>query len=499
MKPPLKTVLLFSVLHGLSCGVPTGGKFSGELKPGPDPSNATVQKHHMTLANGGVVSIRAKAAPSNITFTIIIQVTQYHCANDIQSEHLGCFFSYERTLAMNDSIEIDWGNSNAEMAYCGKDGIYLILANEDDDFNFLYLNSTSVYLVSISLYADYSQKGIKEFSLSYTLEMRNWYGYLNLVDYPSLIFYGFMVGVYIILGVVWIILLAISYKDLIKSQLWIALVIFLGVLEEAFFVAMYSTVNQTGVHAENRLLYIIAELISSGKKSLAIMLLIIVSLGYETVKPSLDGQMNKGIAIGAIYGVFSFLSGITHAYFPTEDARNITQFFAMYPIFFLDYIILYWIIVGIKDTRHVLRLQRNAIKLSSYNHLFYAIAINVVLAFIFMLCAIIYFNSSVCPKSWKVLWFNDAFWHILFTFSLIVIMFLWRPSTNPERLVMYEGDDFDQPDQGPNKNIGDITLRKVGSKSKGMATQVEDDFKLVEESLPTSAIDTFLSLIMKKG
>ena len=180
MKSPLKTLLLFSVLHGLSCGVPTGGKFSVELKPGPDLSNATVQMHHMMLANGGVVGIRAKAAPSNITFTIIIQVTQYHCTNvdenDIQSEHLGCFFRYERTLAMNDNIEIVWGNSNAEMAYCGKDGIYLILANEDDDFNFLYLNSTSVYLVSISLYADHSQKGIKEFSLSYTLEMKNWYG-----------------------------------------------------------------------------------------------------------------------------------------------------------------------------------------------------------------------------------------------------------------------------------------------------------------------------------
>ena len=35
---------------------------------------------------------------------------------------------------------------------------------------------------------------------------------------------------------------------------------------------------------ENRPLYIIAELISSAKKSLARMLLIIVSLGYGTVK-----------------------------------------------------------------------------------------------------------------------------------------------------------------------------------------------------------------------
>ena len=322
------------------------------------------------------------------------------------------------------------------------------------------------------------------------------HGYLNLVDYPSLIFYGFMVGVYTILGVVWIILLAISYKDLIKLQLWIAAVIFLGVLEEAFFVAMYSTVNQTGVHAENRPLYIIAELISSGKKSLARILWIIVSLGYETVKPSLDGQMKKGIAIGVIYSVFSFLDSITRTYSPTEDPGGIAELFTMCPIIILDSVIFYWIITAIKDTRDVLRLQRNAIKLSSYNHLFYTIAIALLLAIIFMLWAIIYLKSSVCQKNWKVLWFDDAFWHILFTFFLIVIMFLWRPSTNPERLVTCEENDFDEPGQGPNENFGDIKLRKVDNESKGMlATQVENE---VKENLPTSAIDTFLSLLAKK-
>ena len=164
MKPPLKTLLLLIVLCSLSCGVPTGGKFFGKLKPGPDSSNATVQMHHMTLADGGVVSIRARAAPSNITFTIIIQVTQYHCANvdenELLSEHLGCSFNYERTLSMNDNAEIVWQNPNADITYCGNDGRDY-LAEEDDGFNFFYVNTTSVYLVSISLYADLSQKEIK--------------------------------------------------------------------------------------------------------------------------------------------------------------------------------------------------------------------------------------------------------------------------------------------------------------------------------------------------
>ena len=503
MKQQVKTFFLFAVLFGLTHGIPTGGKFYGKFeKIGPDRANATVRTHHMTLEDGGVVRIKARAAPFNVTFTIIIKVIEYDCANvdehGVLEDHLGCPFTYERTLSVSGDAEIVWQNPNAEITYCGQDGSDY-LAKEDEGYSFFYVNKTSIYIVSISLYADHSQEKIKEFSLTYTLEMKNWYGYLNLVDYPGLIFYGVMVGVYTILGIVWIILLTISYKDILKLQFWIALVIFLGMLEKAFFVAMYSTVNQTGGHVENRPLYIIAELISSAKKSLARMLLIIVSLGYGTVKPSLGAQMNKVIAAGGIYGVFSFLDGITRAYSLTDDTGDNTEYFSMIPLVIIDSIILYWVITAIKDTRHVLRLRRNTIKLSFYTHLIYTIAFAIVVGIIFMLWSIIYLRTSVCLQNWRELWLDDAFWHILFTFILIVIMILWRPSTNPERLfyaVVYEEDDFDEPEQGPNENFGDIKMRKVDNESKGtLATQVEDDLKWAEENLPTSAIDTLLPLI----
>lgn len=503
MKPPLETSLvLLAVLFGLTCGIPTGGKFEvTDFKPGADAANATERTHHMTLADGGVIRIKAKAVTFNVTFTILIKVTEYDCVNvdddALLSEYMGCSFTYERTLSVSDP-EIVWQNPNAEITYCGKDGSDY-LAEEDEHFSFFNVNKTSIYIVSISLYADQSQERIGEFSLSYTLEMKNWYGYLNLVDYPSLIFYGIMVGVYTILGIVWIVLLAISYKDILKLQLWITLVIILGMLEKAFFVAMYSTVNQTGVHVETRPLYIIAELISSAKKSLARMLLIIVSLGYGTVKPNLGAQMNKVIAVGAIYGVFSFLDGITRAYSLTDDTGDNTEYFTMIPLVIIDSVILYWIITAIKDTRHVLRLRRNTTKLSFYTHLIYTIAFAIVVGIIFMLWSIIYLKSSACLQNWRELWLDDAFWHILFTFILIVIMILWRPSTNPERLfyaVVYDEDNFDEPEQGPNENFGDIKLRKVDNEPKGtLAAQVEDDLKWAEENLPTSAIDTLLPLI----
>ena len=36
-------------------------------------------------------------------------------------------------------------------------------------------------------------------------------------------------------------------------------------------------------------------------------------------------------------------------------------------------------------------------------------------------------------QDWKELWLDDAFWHLLFSFLLGVIMALWRPNNNSAR------------------------------------------------------------------
>lgn len=36
-------------------------------------------------------------------------------------------------------------------------------------------------------------------------------------------------------------------------------------------------------------------------------------------------------------------------------------------------------------------------------------------------------------QGWKNKWFDEAFWHILFSVLLLVIMVLWRPTNNNQR------------------------------------------------------------------
>jgi len=36
-------------------------------------------------------------------------------------------------------------------------------------------------------------------------------------------------------------------------------------------------------------------------------------------------------------------------------------------------------------------------------------------------------------QDWKELWVDEAFWHLLFSILLLIIMILWRPSANNQR------------------------------------------------------------------
>lgn len=88
--------------------------------------------------------------------------------------------------------------------------------------------------------------------------------------------------VYVLLGLTWLIVSFLQWRDLLRIQFWIGGVIFLGMLEMATFYAEYSSFNATGESMKSAVL--LAEFVSCGKRTLARMLVIIVSLGFGIVK-----------------------------------------------------------------------------------------------------------------------------------------------------------------------------------------------------------------------
>ena len=58
-------------------------------------------------------------------------------------------------------------------------------------------------------------------------------GYLSIVDWPLLPFYGVMCGIYVCMGIGWLVVSAMHWRDLLRIQFWIGGVIFLGNLIRA--------------------------------------------------------------------------------------------------------------------------------------------------------------------------------------------------------------------------------------------------------------------------
>lgn len=88
--------------------------------------------------------------------------------------------------------------------------------------------------------------------------------------------------VYVFFGLIWLIVSFCQWRELLRIQFWIGGVILLGMIEKAIFYAEYQNINSTGVNYKSVVLF--AEWVSCAKRTLARMLVIIVSLGFGIVK-----------------------------------------------------------------------------------------------------------------------------------------------------------------------------------------------------------------------
>ncbi|KAJ9580247.1 hypothetical protein L9F63_004095 [Diploptera punctata] len=335
-----------------------------------------------------------------------------------------------------------------------------------------------------------------DFNTSVTIEMQGRYGYLSAADWPLLPFYGAMCLVYVIFGLAWLIVSFCQWRDLLRIQFWIGGVILLGMLEKATFYAEYQSINSTGVSVKGAML--LAELVSCGKRTLARMLVIIVSLGFGIVKPRLGPMLHRVVGTGLLYFTLAAIESYLRIMHPKNDPSN-QILVASIPLAVLDSAICWWIFTSLVQTTRTLRLRRNLVKLSLYRHFTNTLIFAVISSVVFMLYSIKYHHLTQCLTDWMELWVDDAYWHLLFSVLLLVIMILWRPTNNNQRyaftpLLDAPEDDEEEDEQFVNDAFG-VKMRGYRSNSPKpkSSNSVEDDLKWVEENIPASLADTALT------
>ncbi|XP_050428607.1 transmembrane protein 87B [Adelges cooleyi] len=356
---------------------------------------------------------------------------------------------------------------------------------------------------------------ISKFTYGLNVYMRGPQGYLSATNWPLLPFYEIMCFIYICFGITWLVLLFLQWRDLLQIQFWIGAVILLGMIEKAAFYAEYYELNITGDVSSIYGVMAMAEVISCLKRTLARILVIIVSLGFGIVKPRLGPLLPKVLGVSSIYLAMSLLE----SYFRLSSHMSAELLLVELPLATLDSGILCWIFSALTQTTRALRLRRNAVKLQLYTHFTNVLAFTIVTSTMFMLYSIKTQRLTNCDRHWREQWLDDAFWHIEFSIILCVIMILWRPTNNNQRyaftpLLDAPDDDRDETElfikdtyndvkmrtamNGPNQNA-QVTPYKDYPASNGSSTksqtQLDDDLKWVEENIPGSLYETTVPIL----
>ncbi|XP_028392984.1 transmembrane protein 87A-like [Dendronephthya gigantea] len=338
--------------------------------------------------------------------------------------------------------------------------------------------------------------------LQVKVDMKMNTGYLSAAEWPLLPFYGAMSLVYLAYGVVWLIVSACQWRELLRIQFWIGGVIALGMLEKAIFFSEYNNVNNTGVPAHG--LVVLALVLSCIKRTLSRILIIIVSMGFGIVKPRLGSALHRVLGVGCLYFVLSIVEGFYREHSVKADV-NRKQMIASVPLSVLDAVICWWIFMSLLQTMRTLRIRKNLVKLSLYRHFTNILVVSVIASVAFMAWMIKAHNFNSCIKDWKEIWIDDAFWHFLFALILLAIMVLWRPTANNQRYAFTPLIDVGEDDDDDMTLSDAFQGMKMRGKSDGDAPsraekqrkKAEDDLKWVEENIPTSGgIDTALPSLL---
>lgn len=335
------------------------------------------------------------------------------------------------------------------------------------------------------------------------IEFKGPLGYLSAMEYPLLTFFMIMTIVYGVFGLIWMVFSAMNYKELIRIQFWIGGVIFLGMLEKAVFYSEYSAVNNSGLSLPGA--HKFAQAVSALKRSLARMLVIIVSLGFGIIKPRLGPMLHRIVGVGALYFILATVDAFVHVDTAIHEMDNKALLFTQIPLAILDSIICWWIFVSLMQTMKTLRLRRNVMKLSIYRHFANIVVFMVVASVIFILWDIQTHRTGACIEIWDEVWLNIAFWHLLFSIILFSIMILWRPSAMSKR---YEYsplvDDVDSEDEmdteAKTKSNVSKNVKKRGGEGGGNAPvdqdeKMEDDLKWIDENIPETLAEGSAALI----
>ena len=173
-------------------------------------------------------------------------------------------------------------------------------------------------------------------------------GYLPGRLAPLMKFYGLLSLAYLLLGLVWLFQYARFWKDIMQLQNYISLVIALGMFEMALWYFDYTNFNSTGYRPADITLWAVT--FGVIRKTIARCLILIVSMGYGVVRPTLGGLTSRVLFLGATYFVAAEVLDVVEHVGSINDMPRKEKLLLVLPVATLDAIFIMWIFISLSKT-----------------------------------------------------------------------------------------------------------------------------------------------------
>lgn len=214
------------------------------------------------------------------------------------------------------------------------------------------INSTGMYY----LYFMFCDPQLKDTVISGRTVWRNPDGYLPGKMMPLMTFYGLMSLAYLFLGLVWFLRFVQYWKDVIQLHYHITAVIGLGMCEMALWYFEYANFNSTGTRPIMITLWAVT--FTAVKKTVSRLLLLVVSMGYGVVRPTLGGitMTSRVVLLGVVYFLASEALELVEHLGNINDYSGKARIFLVLPVAVLDACFILWIFQSLSKTLEKLQV-----------------------------------------------------------------------------------------------------------------------------------------------
>jgi len=268
-------------------------------------------------------------------------------------------------------------------------------------------------------------------------------GYLPGMMAANLPFYLFLSLAYLALGICWAVNCAVKWKYLMQIHHSMTFVVSLGMIETCVWYYDYSNFNTTGFRPY--FVTIFAVVVSAARKAVSRALVLVASMGYGVVRPTLGGFAPKVLALSGAYFIASATLDVVANVGAIDDLTSGARVFLVLPVAALDGAFILWIFTSLSKTLAQLQQRRQMAKLSLYRYFTNALALSVVLSFVWVVYEMWFKVTDAFNEKWEADWITAAFWHVLNFALTAVICFLWRPM-EPEKFVGNKSGSVDAND-----------------------------------------------------